>query len=166
MGGTGLVSDVGYIDKLVEFISGKGQAVGGLLAADLENAVHGGRERVEGEMKVIHRGVGKFGRERVTLLGSLQKLYVGGQGISGDVFHTLVKVDMAINLDATGFWAVPKNVVGGGGEEAKEDAFLGVGMEFGSAMTRRTDPNTAAKGAETSEVVLFTSGKFKRDLPV
>ena len=35
-------------------------------------------------------------------------------------------------------------------------------MQFGSAATWGTDPNTASEGAETSEVVLFASGEFER----
>ena len=54
---------------LVEFIGGKGQTIGGVLAADHWDAVHGGRERIKSEMEFIHRGVSKFSREGITLLG-------------------------------------------------------------------------------------------------
>ena len=61
------------------------------------------------------------------------------------------------SADVAGVVVVPETVASCMGNKGKEDTLLEVGLELSLALTKRTDPDTTAIGAEVCKVFFLSS---------
>ena len=89
-------------------------------------------------------------------------LNVWGYGFNRKIIHAFVKTGVAGKFDTFSVGVIPENILGGIGYKAKENAFACAWFQFGFGEARRTDPDTAAKGAESCKVFFLARGEFVR----
>lgn len=109
-------------------------------------------ERGQDESKGGNGSRSEFGREWCAVLSPMEMLDVGWYFGLGEIIHTLVKASVVGDFDTVRGDVVPKNVLEGVREVAKENAFADVVAEFGRTATRGADPDTTTKRSEISEV--------------
>ena len=78
-----------------------------------------------------------------------------------EVIHSFIEAGMLRNFDARSFSIVPKDVLSSFWQKTKKDTFACIWLEFCTAFTMRTNPDSTAKGTEIREVVWPMMDHFK-----
>ena len=138
---------------MIQLVFIKGETKVGLATRDLHGLHNGVKEGTGTNIESSDGDIVVFSRDRSTELGTLEVNDIGWDGIRGQIVHTFVKTSVLCNFDTSSFWVEPKYIVSCLGNKAEEDTLARVRTEFGIASTRRTNPNSTTKCAETGEII-------------
>ena len=73
------------------------------------------------------------------------------------IIHAFIEARVSGDFNLGGFDVVPKNVASSAGNAAEEDSFPSIWQQLCFSFTWRSNPHTAAKGADAGEVFSLSS---------